>query len=81
MNALLRSGLVALCAVLATACLLGLILRGIFKMEPSTVMQTMNLDKQLYIFPVFILCEFYFLTNDLLAFLPKNHPLRLGFDF
>jgi hypothetical protein len=44
--------------------------------------QKMSSDNELYIFPVLILCEFYFLTNDLLAYLSKKHQLHFfGFDF
>ena len=74
-------GRVALIAVVAAAGLLALVLCGIFNMQPSDIVQKMNSDKSLYIFPVLIVCEVYFLTNDLLVYLSKKHPMRFGFDF
>jgi len=81
MKTLLKSGLVALCAVAATVLLLGLILCGVLRMELNTIVQKMNLEMDLYILPAFILFEFYFLINDLLAHLSKKHRLHFGFDF
>jgi len=81
MKTLLSLGLVALCAVAATASLLGLILCGFFKMELNTILQKMNSEMELYIFPIFILFEFYFLANDMLAHLSKKHQLDFGLEF
>ena len=81
MKTLLKSGLVALWAVAATVLLLGLILCGVFRMELNTIVQKMNSEMVLYIFPVFVLFEFYFLTNDTLAHLSKKYRLSFGFDF
>jgi hypothetical protein len=81
MKTLLKSGLVALCAVAATVLLLGLILCGVFRMELNAIVQKMISEMVLYIFPVFVLFEFYFLTNDALAHLSKKYRLSFGFDF
>ena len=78
---ILLLGRVALIAVVAAAGLLALILCGIFNMQLSDVVQKMNSDKPLYIFPALIFCDVYFLTNDLLVYLSKKHPMRFGFDF
>jgi hypothetical protein len=81
MKTLFKSGLVALCAVAATVLLLGLILCGVLRMELNTIVQKMNSEKDLYIIPAFILLEFYFLINDLLAHASKKYQLHFGFDF
>jgi hypothetical protein len=74
-------GLIALVAVLAAAGLLALVLCGIFNMEPSAIVQKMNSDKLLYIFPVLIVCDVHFFINDFLVYLSRKRPLRFGFDF
>jgi hypothetical protein len=81
MKALLRLGLVALCAVAATMSLLGLILCGVLKMEVNSIVQKMNSETVLYIFPVFILFEFCFFANDMLVHLSKKHQLNIGLEF
>jgi hypothetical protein len=81
MKTLLRSGMVALFAVAATLSLLGLILCGFLKMEPNTIVQKMNSEMAIYIFPVAILFELYFLTNDALAYLTEKYQLDLGLEF
>jgi hypothetical protein len=81
MKTLLRSGMVALFAVAATLSLLGLILCGFLKMEPNTIVQKMNSEMAIYIFPVAILFELYFLTNDALAYLTEKYQLDVGLEF
>ena len=81
MKALLRLGLVALCAVAATMSLLGLILCGVFKMEVNSIVEKMNSETVLYIFPIFILFEFYLFANDMLVHLSKKHQLNFGLEF
>lgn len=78
---ILLLGRVALVAVVAAAALLALVLCGIFNMQPSAVVQKMDSDKSLYIFPALIVCDVYCFTNDFLASLSKKHPMRFGFDF
>jgi hypothetical protein len=73
--------MVALFAVAATLSLLGLILCGFLKMEPNTIVQKMNSEMAIYIFPVAILFELYFLTNDALAYLTEKYQLDLGLEF
>jgi hypothetical protein len=81
MKALLRLGLLALCAVAATMSLLGLILCGIFKMEVNSIVENLNSETVLYIFPSFILFEFYLFANDMLVHLSKKHQLNFGLEF
>jgi hypothetical protein len=81
MKTLLRSGMVALFAVAETLSLLGLILCGFLKMEPNTIVQKMNSEMAIYIFPAAILFELYFLTNDALAYLTEKYQLDLGLEF
>jgi hypothetical protein len=81
MKTLLKSGLVALVAVAATLALLGLILCGFLKMEPNTIVQKMNSETAIYIFPAVVLFEFYFLTNDVLACLTEKYQLNVGLKF
>ncbi|MGH6708771.1 MAG: hypothetical protein ACREEK_07340 [Bradyrhizobium sp.] len=81
MKAVVRSGVVAACAVLATMCLLGLILGRALNMEPITILRKMSADAELYIFPIVILCEFYFFINDILFHLSRKYQLHLGIDF
>jgi hypothetical protein len=81
MKALLKLGLLALCAVAATMSLLGLILCGIFKMEVNSIVENLNSETVLYIFPSFILFEFYLFANDMLVHLSKKHQLNFGLEF
>jgi hypothetical protein len=81
MKNLLGLGLVAFFAVLATACLLALVLCGILNMDSGAIVQKMNADKLLYIFPLLIVCDVYCFANDFLAYMSRKHPMRFGFEF
>jgi hypothetical protein len=81
MKNLLKLGLIVCCAMVASLSLLGLVLSAGFKMKLSDVMQKMNSELTLYLFPTVILLEFCFFINALLAHLSKKHLLNLGFDF
>jgi hypothetical protein len=81
MKNLLKAGLVMFSAMAATVALLGLVLCGIFGMEINAIMQKMNSQTALYIFPAFILFEFYSFINDLLAYFSKSHRPLFGFVF
>jgi hypothetical protein len=81
MKNLLKFVLVLFCATAAALSLLGLVLCGVSKMELNTIVQKMNSEMALYIFPAFVLFEFYFLINDFLAHFSKKYQLPFGFDF
>ena len=81
MKNLLKFILVLFCAMAATLSFLGLVLCGVAKMELNTIAQKMNSEMALYVFPIFILFEFYSLINDSLAYLSKKYQLPLGFEF
>jgi hypothetical protein len=76
---LLKAGLVIFWAMTATSALLGLVLCGVLGMEVNAIMQKVNSQTALYIFPAFIFFEFYFFINDLLAYFYKNN--LFGFVF
>lgn len=81
MKNLLKAGLVIFWAMAATVALLGLVLYGVLGMEVNAIMQKMNSETALYIFPAFVLFEFYFFINDLLAYFSKNNRPLVGFVF
>jgi hypothetical protein len=78
---LLKAGLVIFWAMTATLALLGLVLCGVLGMEVNAIMQKVNSQTALYIFPAFIFFEFYFFINDLLAYFYKNNRPLFGFVF
>jgi hypothetical protein len=41
----------------------------------------MNSETAIYIFPAVVLFEFYFLTNDVLAYLTEKYQLNVGLKF
>jgi hypothetical protein len=81
MKNLLKAGLVIFWAMAATVALLGLVLCGVLGMEVNAIMQKMNSETALYIFPAFVLFEFYFFMNDLLACFSKNDRPLFGLVF
>lgn len=81
MKNLLKLGLIVSGAMVASVSLLALVLCAGLKMELSDVMQKMNSELMLYLFPTVILLEFCFFINDLLVHLSKKHLLNFGFDF
>jgi hypothetical protein len=50
-------------------------------MDPNTILRKMSAEADLYIFPIVILCEFYFFINDLLFYFSKKYQLHLGVEF
>jgi hypothetical protein len=81
MKNLLKAGLVVFWAMAATVALLGLVLCGVLGIEVNAIMQKMNSATALYVFPAFVLFEFYFFINDLLAYFSKNYRPLFGFVF
>jgi hypothetical protein len=78
---LLKLALIFSGALAATSSLLGLVLFVVLRMEPSFILQKMNAEADLYIFPIVIFGEFYFFINDLLSHLTKRYQLHVGLDF
>ena len=70
-----------MCALVEAAFLFGLILYGVFKMEPGVLLSKMNSSNDLYIFPAVILAELYFFTNDLLAYITQKYQLMVRWAF
>lgn len=81
MRTLLKIALVAVCAAIFTAMLLLVVLAGIFGMQWSRTLQILSTAMGLYLLPAVIFFEFYFLTNDLLAYLCKRFELDFGLHF
>jgi hypothetical protein len=78
---LLKVGLVVFLAVAATVALLALVLCAVLGMEVNAIIQKLNSERALYIFPVFVSFEFYFFINDLLARFSKNYRPPFGLVF
>jgi hypothetical protein len=81
MKNLLKAGLLLSWAMAATVALLALVLCAVPGMDVNAELQKMNSEPVLYIFPAFILFEFYFFINDLLAYFSKKDRPLLGFVF
>lgn len=81
MRTLLKIVLVAVCAAILTALLLIVVLGGIFGMQWSRTLQILSSATGLYLLPTIIFIEFYFLVNDLLAYICRKHELNFGLSF
>ncbi|QHP69818.1 hypothetical protein EI171_22480 [Bradyrhizobium sp. LCT2] len=81
MKTLLKIALVAVCAAIFTVVLLIVVLAGVFGMQWSRTLQILSSATGLYLLPTIIFFEFYFLTNDLLAYLCKKFELDFGLHF
>ncbi|MHC2461365.1 hypothetical protein ACVIHD_000377 [Bradyrhizobium embrapense] len=76
MRALLKIALVAVSAAILTTVPLVIVLAGILGMQWSRTFQILSSTTGLYFQPTIIFIEFYFLTNDLLAYACRK--LRAG---
>lgn len=81
MRTLLKIVLVAVCAAILTALLLIVVLGGIFGMQWSRTLQILSSATGLYLLPTIIFIEFYFLVNDLLAYICRKYELNFGLSF
>ncbi|MCK1511461.1 hypothetical protein IVB22_02500 [Bradyrhizobium sp. 190] len=81
MKSLLKLGVLLACAMAATVSLLMLVFCAILQMELGEIIRKMNSELVLYMFPAFILVEFCFLINDLLAHLSGKYRHNFGFEF
>jgi hypothetical protein len=81
LNALSKIGLLLICALVEAAFLFGVVLYGVFKMEPGVLLGKMNSSNDLYIFPAVICAELCFFSNELLAYITQKYQLRLGWAF
>ncbi|EJN08762.1 hypothetical protein PMI42_07067 [Bradyrhizobium sp. YR681] len=75
---LIRYVLIALSGVAATVSFLSVVLIGIAGMSFNDVVQKMNSQAGIYIFPTLILFEFCFLANDLLVYLSRKFDFGYG---
>ncbi|MCK1683401.1 hypothetical protein IVA87_29360 [Bradyrhizobium sp. 147] len=81
MRTLLKIVLVAVCAAILTALLLIMVLGGIFGMQWSRTLQILSSATGLYLPPTIIFIEFYFLVNDLLAYICRKYEPNFGLNF
>ncbi|WP_025034124.1 hypothetical protein [Bradyrhizobium sp. DOA9] len=81
MRTLLKIAIVAVCAAIFTAVLVVIVVAGILGMPWSRTLQILSSETGLYLLPTIIFFEFYFLTNDLLAYLCEKYELDLGLRF
>ncbi len=81
MRMLLKIALVAASAAILTTVLLIIVLAGVLRMQWSQTLQTMNSAPGLYLLPTIIFIEFYFLTNDLLAYVCRKFELNFRLQF
>ncbi|MDA9491958.1 hypothetical protein [Bradyrhizobium sp. CCBAU 11361] len=81
MRTLLKIALVAVSAAVLTTVLLIIVLAGILGMQWSRTFQILSSATGLYLLPAIIFIEFYFLTNDLLAYACRKFELDFGLHF
>src|SRR3954470_10952009 len=81
MKDILRYLLTFLSGLIATAFLLSVVMVGILGLEFCNVVQKLNSQVILYVFPALILFEFCFFTNDLLVYLSESFHVDVGLQF
>ena len=75
-----KYGLILLCGLIG-ALLLGAMLIVFLGMDIATILEKMNSQKALYLFPIIIFIEFCFFLNDSFVLLSRTKNVDFGIEF